>query len=177
MTVQHGAAAPLENRQLAEPGADVLDRGNQPVPDVRQVRNLPIQVHGPRHRPGGEVEAEERPVAAGVAVAAQRDPERIRAGDHRPGVARHRSVAVTPSVVAFAPESRVASSTEPATAATTEAATTAIRNRRCLESRAGGEAVFTRLIIPPPAGDSTEIGNSRENPELPPQRCATIARW
>ena len=41
------------------------DRGNEPVPDARQVGNLPTQVHGLRHCPGREVEAEQRLASAG----------------------------------------------------------------------------------------------------------------
>ena len=55
---------------------------------------------------------------------------------------------------------------------------TAIRNRRYLESRVGGEAVFTRSIIPRPArGFHRDSRDSRENPELARrQACATIAQ-
>ena len=96
----------------------MAERGKEPVLDMDQVGDLPSQVHGPRHRAGGRVEADERPAAGRFArVAAQGDPELIRAGGTAwgwPGTGR---VAVTPSVVVFSPESRITTnSTEPTTA-------------------------------------------------------------
>ena len=44
---------------------------------------LPAQMHGLRHRPRGEIEKKQRSVAYRVLrLAGQRDPERIRGGDH-----------------------------------------------------------------------------------------------
>ena len=73
-------------------------------------------------------------------------------------------LAVTPSVVVLSPESRIANSMEPAIAATTDAVRTAIRKRRCLESRGSGGALSTRFIIPLVRWDSTEIARFQGKP-------------
>ena len=108
----------------AEPvAADVLDRGEQPFPDVIEGRDLPAQggsCAGPRpwrdrdegaagRATGGRVSRRARPRAHPGRRPASR-------GARAPAAWRSRR-----AVVAFSPESRVASRTEPTSAATTEA--------------------------------------------------------
>ena len=91
---EHGAAAPIEGDEPTRAESVVahgLDRGNQPLSEVRERGDFSIQVHGLRGRARGEIEAKERPVGDRPSrIAAQCDPERVRAGGNRAGVPRHR---------------------------------------------------------------------------------------
>ena len=128
----------------------MAERGKEPVLDMDQVGDLPPRYTVPAIVP-----------AAGSRRTSGRLPAGLRGSPLRatqtssgpaatawgwPGTGR---VAVTPSVVVFSPESRITTnSAEPTTAAIAVAETTAIRKRRCLVARRGGEAVSTGVIIP-----------------------------
>src|SRR5439155_18639964 len=90
---EHGAADPIECDETAAARSTVAhrrDRGDEPVPNVRQRRNLPADVHGLRDGPGGEIEVHERLIAHPPSrLAVQRDPEPAQAGSDRTGMPRH----------------------------------------------------------------------------------------
>ena len=123
VTVQHGAAAPVENCQLGR----ARSRRAGPRQSSRSPTRARCETSPPRYtvcatapvarsrRRSGRSPAGfcESPLSATQSASG---PAITAPG--WPGTGR---VAVTPSVVVFSPESRIASSTEPATAATTEA--------------------------------------------------------
>ena len=184
---EHVAAAPVERDQPARAEslvADVLDRGDEPVPDVRQVGRPapPTRCTVFARVPVARSRRSERPVAD--RRLAGRRPARPRAHPARrppsrggPGTC---SVAVTPRVVALV--ARVPQ--WPAARSRRSPATTERPRRprpgtgRCLESRVGGDAVFHAVHHPTVGrGFHRDCRDSRENPEPLPRPCATIATW
>src|SRR5439155_24679401 len=77
------ATEPVDCDQPARPEfafTHGLDRGDERFPDARQKDGLAVHVHGLRHGPRDEIEADERPVADWTSsVAFQRNPNRVRA--------------------------------------------------------------------------------------------------
>ena len=89
---KHTAALPIERDDEAGAGsaaADVLDGGEKPVADMRQVGSLPADEDPPLDGAGGEIETQERSITHGRARPRQRQPKGIATRGHPPWVTRN----------------------------------------------------------------------------------------